>query len=187
MTEIDRAASQLIKVRAIVPLALAFSFAGCAMASAAPVPAPAAESELGLSEIRAELEAVFAARARAFQDEDYATLIDQVSPAFTAIRPDGSRMTRDDLAMYLRRNLDRWVRIVRQSNVIEAIRLEGRDAVVDMRQDLARIQIVDGREALVESGVLQTETWTRTAQGWKLLSVRDEREQRVTVEGRPIG
>lgn len=56
-----------------------------------------------------------------------------------------------------------------------------------MRQRVARIQIVDGREAVVESGVLQTETWTPTSDGWKLLSVRDEREMSVTVDGRPIG
>jgi hypothetical protein len=137
--------------------------------------------------VKRELEAAFEARMRAFEAKDHATLVDQVSPAFAATRPDGSTMNRDDLAGYIRRNLDRWVRITDQSNVIESLRLDGDNAIADVRQRLARIQIVDGREALVESRVLQTETWTRTPAGWKLLSVRDEREQAVTVDGRPVG
>jgi hypothetical protein len=85
----------------------------------------------------------------------------------------------------MRRNLDRWLRIVSQSNRIESLRLEGGNAVADIRQRLGRTQLVEGREALVESTVLQTETWTPTPTGWKLLGVRDEREQAVTVDGQP--
>jgi len=150
--------------------------------------APAARpSEAQLASIRAELEATFAARRRAYEAEDLATLVGQVAPDYVAIRPDGSRMNRDDLAAYLRRNLERWVRITRWSNEIESLRMDGGNAVVDMRQQVARIQVVDGREAEVESRVLQTETWTPTPDGWKLLSVRDERDMSVTIDGRPVG
>jgi hypothetical protein len=139
-----------------------------------------------MATVRAELEATFAARHAAYEAKDFDTLMKQVSPDYSAIRPDGTRMTRDDLGVYIRRNLDRWVRITYWSNKIETLRLDGANAVVDMRQHLKRIQIVDGREAEVESKVLQTETWTPTAEGWKLLAVRDEREQSVTVDGRPV-
>ncbi|HYD11967.1 MAG TPA: DUF4440 domain-containing protein [Allosphingosinicella sp.] len=152
-----------------------------------PAPAVAAPSDARLAQVRRELEATFAARERAFAAKDFPTLVAQVAPDYAAVRPDGTRMTRDDLVGYMRRNLDRWVRIVSQSNRIEGLRLDGGNAVADIRQRLARIQIVDGREALVESGVLQTETWTPTAEGWKLLAVRDEREMFVTVDGRPLG
>jgi hypothetical protein len=140
-----------------------------------------------LATIRSELEATFEARHRAYERKDLATLVAQISPDYSAARPDGSRMNRDDLAVYIKRNLDRWVRITDWSNVIEGLHLDGANAVVDMRQRVARIQIVDGREAVVESRVLQTETWTPTPDGWKLLAVRDEREMSVTVDGRPIG
>lgn len=140
-----------------------------------------------MARVRSELEATFAARMRAFETKDYETLVNQIAPDFLAIRPDGTRMNRDDLAAYIRRNLDRWVRITHQSNTIEGLRLDGDNAVVDVRQIHARIQIVEGREALVESRVLQTETWTPTPEGWKLLSVRDEREGSVSIDGRPVG
>jgi hypothetical protein len=46
----------------------------------------------------------------------------------------------------------------RKRNKIEALRLEDSNAIVDVRQEVSRIQIVDGKEAVVESRVLQTET-----------------------------
>ena len=162
--------------------ALLLAQGGCATAQPAAGP-----SATRLAAVRAELEATFAARMRAYQAEDLATLIGQIAPDYVAIRPDGSRMNRDDLAAYIRRNLERWVRITSWSNEIESLRIDGGNAVVDMRQQVARIQIVDGREAEVESRVLQTETWTPTTDGWKLLSVRDERDMSVTIDGRPVG
>ncbi len=162
--------------------ALLSTQSGCA--ATAPAAGP---SEAPLASVRAELEATFAARMRAYQAEDLATLVGQIAPDYVAVRPDGSRMSRDDLAGYIRRNLERWVRITRWSNDIESLRMDGGNAVVDMRQRVARIQIVDGREAEVESRVLQTETWTPTPEGWKLLSVRNERDMSVTIDGRPVG
>lgn len=161
---------------------LLFAQAGCVAA----VPA-AGPSEARLASVRAELEATFAARMRAYEAEDLPTLVGQIAPDYVAVRPDGSGMNRDDLAGYIRRNLERWVRITSWSNDIENLRMDGGNAVVDMRQRVARIQIVDGREAEVESRVLQTETWTPTPEGWKLLSVRDERDMSVTINGRPVG
>jgi hypothetical protein len=175
----------LLRSLAAWPL-LALILIGCAGAGP-PAANDAVRTQSRIDAVKRELEAVFASRMRAYDARDHATLVDQVSPAFAATRPDGTRMNREDLSGYIRRNLDRWVRITHQSNRIEGLRLEGDDAIADVRQALARIQIVDGREAVVESRVLQTETWTRTPAGWKLLSVRNEREQSLTIDGRPVG
>jgi len=174
-------------IRLLPRLLAALVAAGCAATPPAPAPTETIAPEPRLDSVRRELEATFEARHQAYVEKDFATLIAQVHPDFQAVRPDGTRMTRDDLAVYLRRNLDRWVRITSWSNEIEQLRLEGDDAIADMRQRVARIQIVEGREAVVESGVLQTETWTLTPEGWKLRAVQDEREQSVTVDGRPVG
>jgi ketosteroid isomerase-like protein len=175
-------AKKMKRAWALAVAALFFAQNGCAAA----VPAAGA-SEARLASVRSQLEATFAARMRAYEAEDLATLVGQIAPDYVAVRPDGSRMSRDDLAAYIRRNLERWVQITSWSNDIESLRMEGANAVVDMRQRVARIQIVDGREAEVESRVLQTETWTPTPEGWKLLSVRDERDMSVTIDGRPVG
>ena len=162
-----------------------FAFASTVLPAVAPASPPASQ-DARLAVVKRELEATFAARMHAFEAKDYATLMAQVSPQYTAVRPDGTMMNRDDIAGYIRNNLDRWVRIVRQSNVIEGLRLDDKgNAVAEMRQNLARIQIVDGKEVLVESGVLQTETWTPSANGWQLLNVKDEREKKLSVDGKP--
>ena len=140
----------------------------------------------GRPTVRQELEATFAARMRAFEHKDHTTLVAQVSPDFRATRPDGSTMTRDDLAGYIAKNLERWRRITRQSNRIERLRVEGSTAIVDVRQEVARIQLVDDREAVVESSILQTETWTKTPSGWKLQGVTDERDGWITVDGKRL-
>ena len=149
-------------------------------------PSEAAAPEPHILQVRRELESTFEARHRAYEMKDLASLVEQISPRYLAIRPDGSRMTRDDLAAYIRRNLDRWVRITSWSNKIESLKLDGNNAIADMRQRDARIQIVDGREALVASAVLQTETWTVTPTGWKLLAVQNEREMSLTIDGQPV-
>ena len=161
-------------------IAIVLSATGC---SSSPQP-PAAPSKPREATVREELEATFAARMRAYEAKDHAALIDQVSPAFSATRPDGTTMTRDDLSGYIQKNLERWVRITRQSNQIEALRLDGDNAIVDVRQNVVRTQIVDGKEAVVESKVLQTETWTKTPTGWKLLAVGNERDSSVYVDGK---
>jgi hypothetical protein len=175
--------------------ALVSSSAGGAAGEDAPQRTHGGHSMLGAADraavnraaVKRELEATFAARMHAFEVKDYATIMAQVSPQFTAVRPDGSTMNRDDIAGYIRKNLDRWVRIVRQSNVIERLRLDDKgNAVADMRQKLGRIQIVDGKEVLVETEVLQTETWTPTPTGWKLLKVRDERDKKLSLDGKPV-
>jgi Domain of unknown function (DUF4440) len=176
----------MVRTSKIATLALA-----CALWVTGCAPAPAATTvgkpeTVRLDQVRRQLEETFARRMQAYREKDYATLVAQISPDYSAVRPDGSRMTRDDLAGYIRQNLDRWVRILRQSNVIESLRLENGNAIADVRQSLSRIQIIDGREATVESRVLQTETWTPTSQGWKLLAVRDERDQSVMVNGKPL-
>ena len=148
--------------------------------------ATAVAAQPRIATIREELEATFAAREQAYATENYEALIDQVSPSYSASRPDGTTMTREDLATYIRRNLDRWLRIIRQSNVIEQMRMDGENVVVDVRQNVARVQLVEGREAVVESSILQTETWTPTSNGWKLLGVHNEREGWITIDGKPL-
>src|SRR5687768_3319569 len=44
-----------------------------------------------------ELQTVFAERMRAFSDKNFGILMDQVSPDYTASRPNGSKMNYEDL------------------------------------------------------------------------------------------
>src|SRR4030095_2331926 len=134
----------------------------------------------------AELETVFAARMQAFVKKDYAMLISEVSSDYSATRPNGQTVSYEQLKDYIRVNLERFISIKDQQIGIENISLNNNEAVVDVRQRLSRFQKLGEETIYVESGVLQTETWVKGADGWKLKNVANEREQTLTVNGKPI-
>lgn len=134
----------------------------------------------------AELEIVFAARMQAYMKKDFDTLVSQVSQDYTATRPNGQTVTYEQLKEYIRLNLERFISVKNQQLQIENIMVDGNEAVVDVRQTLSRFQKLGEGTIYVESGVLQTETWVKTEDGWKLRGVTNEREQTLTVNGKPI-
>jgi hypothetical protein len=144
------------------------------------------KSKPALNAAIAELEIVFAARLQAYLNKDYVTLVSQVSPDYTATRPNGQTVSYEQIKDYIRINLERFISIKNQQISIENIRLNGNEAVVDVRQTLSRFQKLGEGTIYVESGVLQTETWVKGADGWKLSNVTNEREQTLTVNGKPI-
>jgi hypothetical protein len=134
----------------------------------------------------AELEAVFAARMEAYRNKDYDTQIKQVSPDYKAVRPDGRTMNYEQIKEYIRLNMERLVSVKNVQVKIENIMLNGNEAIVDARQSIARYQKLGDATIFVESGVLQTETWVKSADGWQLRYVTNEREQTLSVDGKPI-
>ena len=144
------------------------------------------KSKAAVNAAVAELEIVFAARMQAYKNKDYDTLVSQVSHDYSATRPNGQTVSYEQLKEYMRLNLERFISVKNQQMQIENISLNGNEAVVDVRQIVSRFQKLGEDTIYVESGVLQTETWVKTEDGWKLRSVTNEREQTLTVNGKPI-
>jgi hypothetical protein len=96
-------------------------------------------------------------------------------------------MNYEQIRNYLRQGSAQFVAIDSLTFTLDTITVKGNEAVVDARQHFSRKQrLKDGNVHEVVSGVLQTETWVKTAEGWKLKKVENLREQTLTVDGKSV-
>ena len=134
-----------------------------------------------------ELEAVFAERVKAVKNKDAEAQIAQVSPDYSATLPSGQTLSYEQIVAYMRRGAEQFVSVLDLSITIESLTLRGNEAIVDARQKFSRTQrLQDGNVHNVVTGVLQREIWVKTAEGWKLKRVDNEREQKFLVDGKPF-
>jgi hypothetical protein len=141
----------------------------------------------GASFVRSELEKVFAQRIQAVKDKNAEIQIAQVSPDYSARLPNGQTLNYEQITNYMRRGASQFVSVTDLSITIEDLIVRGNEAIVDARQRFARTQrLRDGKIHKVVTGVLQREIWVRTAEGWRLRSVDNLREQSMIVDGRPF-
>lgn len=136
--------------------------------------------------VRRELEAVFAERVKAVENKDAEAQIAQVSPDYSATLPNGQTLNYDQIVAYIRSGAEQFVSVLDLSITVESLTVRGNEVIVDARQKFSRTQrLRDGKIHNVVTGVLQRETWVRTAEGWQLKRVDNLREQQFLVDGRP--
>src|SRR5262245_6330764 len=138
--------------------------------------------------IRRELEAVFEQRMKASKDHDFNAQMALISPDYTAELANGTTWNYEQLKDHIRRLNDQTVKT--DANLcrieIEILTVRGNEAIVEARQHCPRKQrLRDGKIHDVYTSVLQSETWVKTADGWKLKRVENEREQVIEVDGKP--
>ncbi len=137
--------------------------------------------------VRRELEAVFANRVQAVKNKDAEAQVAQVSPDYSATLPNGQTLNYEQITAYMRGGAEQIVLVLDLSITIESLMVRGNEAIIDARQKFSRTQrLRDGNIQNVVTGVLQRETWVRTAEGWKLRRVDNLREQSVIVDGKPF-
>jgi hypothetical protein len=135
--------------------------------------------------LRREFEAIYAEGVQAIKNNDVEAMIARISPDFTAILPDGRVWTYEVIRNYLRRGTQQFVEIGDLKITVESLSVRGNEVIVEARQSFPRKQrLRDGKIHEVFSSVLQTETWLRTAIGWKKIRVENEREQVLMVDGK---
>lgn len=145
------------------------------------------KSEECISVLR-ELEAVFAERVKAVKNRDAEAQVAQVSPDYSATLPNGQTLNYEQIVAYMRLGPQQIISVLDLSITIESLTIRGNEAIVDARQkNYSRNQrLGDGNVHNVSTGVLQRETWVRTAKGWKLKRVDNLREQKFLVDGKPF-
>jgi len=139
--------------------------------------------------IRRELEAVFEQRVKAGNDHDFDAQIALISPDYTATLANGKTWNYEQIKEHIRRLNEQTVRseAVTCGIKIEELTVRGNEAVIEARQHCPRKQrLGDGKIHDVYTSVLQTETWIKTVDGWKLKRVENERDQVIEVDGKPI-
>jgi Domain of unknown function (DUF4440) len=135
--------------------------------------------------LRREFEAIYAEGVQAIKNNDVEGMIAKISPDFTAILPDGRVWNYEVIKSYIRRGSQQFVEIGDLKITVESLTARGNEVIVEARQYFPRKQrLRDGKIHDVFSSVLQTETWVKTAEGWKKRRVENEREQIFTVDGK---
>lgn len=138
--------------------------------------------------IRRELEAVFEQRLKAGRDKDFDAQMALISPDYTATFANGTIWKYEQIRDHIRRLSEQTVKTeeITCGIKIEELTIRGNEAIIEARQYCPRKQrLRDGKIHDVYTSVLQTETWGKTATGWKLKSVENERDQVIEVDGKP--
>lgn len=136
--------------------------------------------------VRKAVEDWYARNMEAFRTKDVAAIMALRTDDFHTITPDGKVNTRADMEVRTKGFLDRIDHFISQDNQIGTIELEGDLASADVTQKTVRMQrFPDGTLHKVEAGVVQRETWKKTAEGWKLYRVDKIRGDYVLVDDKP--
>ena len=136
--------------------------------------------------VRRAIEEWYERNMKAFEAKNVAAIMALRTDDFHTITPDGKVNTRADMEVRTRNFLDRIDHFLSQDNQIGTIEVEGNLASADVTQKTIRMQrFPDGTLHKVESGVIQRETWKKTAEGWKLYQVDNIRDGAVLVDDKP--
>jgi hypothetical protein len=109
------------------------------------------------------------------------------APYYSAVLPNGQTLNYEQIRDDVRRGMKKFVSVINMNFTIEKLTVRGNQAIVDARQDFSRKQrLRDGKTHTIIISVLQRETWTKTAWGWKLRLVDNFRIQSMTVDGKPV-
>ncbi|HWN08297.1 MAG TPA: hypothetical protein VNO50_03340 [Pyrinomonadaceae bacterium] len=136
--------------------------------------------------VRKAIEEWYLRNIAAFNSKDVAAIMALRTVDFHTLTPDGKINSRSDMEGYTKRLLERIERFISQDFQIGDIHLEGDFAYADVTQKTVRMQrLPDGTLHKVEAGAVQRERWKRTADGWKLYSVDNIRDNGILIDDKP--
>lgn len=136
--------------------------------------------------VRSAIEDWYERNMKAFEAKDVAAIMSLRTDDFHTITPDGKVNTRADMQSRTESFLARIDHFISQENQIGTIEVEGNLASADVTQKTIRMQrFPDGTLHKVESGVIQRESWKKTAEGWKLYQVDNIRDGALLVDDKP--
>jgi hypothetical protein len=138
--------------------------------------------------VRAELEARYRELADAHDKGDLGAIVASRTADFHAIFPDGrvgdSRTMEQYSRQFLELNQPPYnIRCAIQKLVVSENKLI---AVAEVFQEASRYRELAGKRRRVDTSVVQRETWAKTADGWKLKSVDNVRDQKRFVDGKQV-
>ena len=138
--------------------------------------------------VRKELEAQYKRLAEAHDRRDLKTIVGLKTADFHAIFPDGrvgdSKLMEQYSKQFLESNQPPYnIRVTIQKLTVSENKLI---AVAEVLQEVSRYRELAGKRRKVDTSVVQRETWARTADGWKLKSVDNVRDQKRFVDGKRV-
>jgi ketosteroid isomerase-like protein len=137
--------------------------------------------------VRKAIEDWYARNIAAFRAKDVAAIMALRAIDFHTLTPDGKVNTRTDMEAYTQRFLGRIDHFISLDFQIGTIDVQGDLASADVNQNTVRMQrFPDGTLHKVEAGVVQRETWKKTAQGWLMYRVDNIRDSVLFVDDKPF-
>lgn len=139
-------------------------------------------------EVRKELETQYRSLAAAHDRKDLKAIVDLKTPDFHAIFPDGRVGDNKVMEQYSKQFLESNeppfdIRVTIQKLMVSENMVI---AVAEVLQEVTRYRELAGQRRRVDTSVLQRETWAKGADGWKLKSVDNVRDQKRFVDGKRV-
>jgi ketosteroid isomerase-like protein len=136
--------------------------------------------------VRRAIEEWYARNTSAFRAKDVAAIMALRADDFHTITPDGKTNTRTDMEAYTQRFLGRIDHFISLDFQIGTIEVKDDLASAEVTQKTVRMQrFPDGTLHKVEAGVVQRETWKKTAKGWELYLVDNIQDGYLLVDDKP--
>jgi hypothetical protein len=126
--------------------------------------------------------------AEAHDKRDLKAIVGLKTADFHAIFPDGRVGDSKLMEQYSRQFLEVNQPPYNQRFTIQQLAVSENKliAVAEVLQELTRYRELAGKRRKVETSVVQRETWAKTADGWKLKSVDNVRDQKRFVDGKRV-
>lgn len=140
------------------------------------------------ADIRKELETQYKKLAEAHDRKDLKAILAVRTSDFHTVLPDGrvtdSKLMEEYSKGFLERNQPPFnFRFTIQKLTVSFNKLI---AMAEVFQEGSRYQDLAGKRRKVETSVVQREIWAKTSDGWKLKSVDNVRDQKKSVDGKPV-
>ena len=136
--------------------------------------------------VRRALEEMYAKIAAAQRNEDIEALRATRTPDFSVDLPNGQRWDLDTSLNYSRAGFQQVESNISISNTIESLDVHEDVAVAVVHQRWSRMQMKAGKVRRVDTEAIQTETWVKTADGWRLKHIGDVKPGAWYVDGKRI-
>ena len=139
-------------------------------------------------EVRKELEAQYQRLAEAHDKEDLPAILALKTADFHAIFPDGKVGDSKVMEQYSRQFLESNEPPYNIKMTIQELSVSENKliAVAQVLQEVTRYRELEGQRRKVDTSVKQRETWSKTAEGWKLKCVDSVRDQMRFVDGKRV-
>ena len=136
--------------------------------------------------VRRALEVQYAKVAEAQINEDIDAMRALRTPDFSVDLPNGQKWDLETALNYSRAGFAQVESNILVSNAIESLDVRGDVAVAVIHQRWSRMQMKAGKVRRVDTEAIQTETWVKTAEGWKLKHIGDVKPGPWYIDGKRI-
>jgi hypothetical protein len=140
----------------------------------------------GASETRKAIEGAYERIVEGFKKDDPSVWEGFLTPDFRLKLFSGEEKDRQWVLGYVRNNAKAF-KVLELSMTVKELTIRGSDAIAIVEQKSSRqFKDEEGKEHKLEVGVIQQETWTKSADGWKLREVQEKEVLYLKKDGKPM-